>query len=74
MIFRDIYKIIQEKTDTFIFDFHSLMIKTYINIKYIIKRLINEQFSKMQLNRFTENNFERVNLYIMSIEKLDNIE
>jgi hypothetical protein len=74
MVFRDTRKIMQEETDAPTFGFHSLTVKTHVDVERVIKRLINEQFSKMRLNRPTGDDPERADLHIMGIEELANTE
>ena len=74
MIFRDTRNIMQEETDVPIFDFHSSTIKTHVDVEHVVKRLINEQFSKMRLNRPTGDDPERAVLHIVGIEKIGNTE
>jgi Family of unknown function (DUF6589) len=74
MGFRDTRKIMQEETDAPTFGFHSSTVKTHVDVERVIKRLINEQFSKMRLNRPTGDDPERADLHIMGIEELGNAE
>ena len=74
MVFRDTRKIMQEETNVPTFGFHSSMVKTHTDVEHVIKRLINEQFSKMRLNRPTGDDPERADLHIVGIEKIGNTE
>jgi len=70
MVFRDTRKKMQEETDALTFGFHSSTVKTHVDVERVVKRLMNEQFSKMQLNRPTGDDPERGDLHIAGIEEL----
>ena len=72
MIFRDTRKMMQEETDAPTFGFHSSKVRTHADIESVVKRLLNEQFSKMRLNRPTGDDPERADLHIAGIEELGN--
>ena len=74
MAFRDARKKMQEETDAPTFSYHSSMVKTRMEVERVVKRLINEQFSKMRLNRPTGDDPERAVLHIVGIEKIGNTE
>ena len=74
MAFRDARKKMQEETDAPTFSYHSSMVKTRMEVERVVKRLINEQFSKMRLNRPTGDDPERADLHIVGIEKIGNTE